>query len=580
MRAGIDPIRLEVLKNAFDTIADEMALILMRTAHSPIVRDSMDFSTALCDASGETLAQGVTTPMHLGSFYDAMRFLIRRFEGQVRDGDVYIANDPYAAAGQHLPDIYIITPIFFESALAGWATTVAHHADVGGIVPGSNALGAIEIYQEGLRLPFLKLHDAGVPNQAIYDIIALNVRVPDQVIGDLKAQMASCLTGVRGMVELFKRYGRATLELYIAELHDYAERLTRAEISDIPDGVYRFTDHIDGLGANPETVVFQVTVTVAGDEITADWTGSSPQVPGGINTPLPFTKAAVYTALRSVMNADIPNCHGFTRAVHVTAPLGTVVNSVHPAPTGARGITGYRAIDCMFGALAQALPGRVTADGMGGSTLPGFGGYDRGTPFVFAETFMGTWGAAATHDGQEGVPHMGANQSNVPVEMIEANLPLRIRRYGMAADTGGAGRFRGGNSLIREYELLAESAVFSLRSDKRAHPPHALAGGEPGQGPVNLLRTASGEVTLPVLVTDGIPLKRGDVFFHMTPSGGGYGDPFTRDPAHVLEDVLEDKVSVTRAREAYGVAITGNPPHVDASTTATLRAARTAAAPT
>lgn len=577
MRAGIDPIRLEVLKNAFDTIADEMALILMRTAHSPIVRDSMDFSTALCDAAGETLAQGVTTPMHLGSFYDAMRFLIRRFEAQVRDGDIYIANDPYAAAGQHLPDIYIITPIFFEGALAGWATTVAHHADVGGIVPGSNALGAIEIYQEGLRLPFLKLHDAGVPNQAIYDIIALNVRVPDQVIGDLKAQMASCLTGVRGMVELFRRYGRAALELYIAELHDYAERLTRAEISDIPDGVYRFTDHIDGLGANPETVVFQVAVTVAGDEITADWTGSSPQVPGGINTPLPFTKAAVYTALRSVMNADIPNCHGFTRAVHVTAPLGTVVNSVHPAPTGARGITGYRAIDCMFGALAQALPERVTADGMGGSTLPGFGGYDRGTPFVFAETFMGTWGAAATHDGQEGVPHMGANQSNVPVEMIEANLPLRIRRYGMAADTGGAGRFRGGNSLIREYELLAESAVFSLRSDKRAHPPHALAGGEPGQGPVNLLRTAGGEVTLPVLVTDGIPLKRGDVFFHMTPSGGGYGDPFTRDPAHVLEDVLEDKVSVARARDAYGVAITGNPPHVDAAATAALRAVRTAA---
>lgn len=578
MRNGIDPIRLEVLKNAFDTIADEMALILMRTAHSPIVRDSMDFSTALCDPAGETLAQGVTTPMHLGSFYDAMRFLIQNFAGHIREGDVYIANDPYAAAGQHLPDIYIITPIFFEGALGGWATTVAHHADVGGIVPGSNALGATEIYQEGLRLPFLKLYDGGVVNQAILDIVALNVRVPDQVIGDLKAQMASCLTGVRGMTELYKRHGRETLALYIAELHDYAERLTRAEILEIPDGVYEFTDHIDGLGPNPEPVIFQVKVTVAGDEITADWTGSSPQVPGGINTPIPFTKACVYTALRSVMNADIPNCHGFTRPIHVTAPLGTVVNSVHPAPTGARGITGYRTIDCMFGALAQALPDRVTADGTGGSTLPGFGGYDRGVPFVFAETFMGTWGAAATHDGQEGVPHMGANQSNVPIEMIEANLPLRIRQYGIASDTGGAGRFRGGNALIREYELLAESAVFSLRSDKRDFPPHALAGGEPGRGPINLLRSGGVETTLPVLVTEGISLSRGDVFFHVTPSGGGYGDPFTRNPLLVLEDVLEDKLSVGRAREAYGVAIVGRPPRVDQAATDALRAARSAVA--
>ena len=574
MRTCIDPIRLEVLKNAFDTIADEMALILMRTAHSPIVRDSMDFSTALCDPAGETLAQGVTTPMHLGSFYDAMRFLIQNFAGQIRAGDVYIANDPYAAAGQHLPDIYIITPIFFENELGGWATTVAHHADVGGIVPGSNALGATEIYQEGLRLPFLKLYDAGVVNQAILDIVALNVRVPDQVIGDLKAQMASCLTGVRGMIELYKRHGRETLTLYITELHDYAERLTRAEIFEIPDGVYEFTDHIDGLGPNPEPVIFQVKVTVAGDEITADWTGSSLQVPGGINTPIPFTKACVYTALRSVMTADIPNCHGFTRPIHVTAPLGTVVNSVHPAPTGARGITGYRTIDCMFGALAQALPDRVTADGTGGSTLPGFGGYDRGVPFVFAETFMGTWGAAATHDGQEGVPHMGANQSNVPIEMIEANLPLRIRQYGIASDTGGAGRFRGGNALIREYELLAETAVFSLRSDKRDFPPHALAGGEPGHGPVNLLRSGGVETTLPVLVTDGISLSRGDVFFHMTPSGGGYGDPFTRNPLLVLEDVLEDKLSVARARAAYGVAIVGIPPRIDQAATDELRGGR------
>jgi N-methylhydantoinase B len=573
----VDPILLEVLKNAFDTIADEMAIILMRTAHSTIVRDSMDYSTAICDARGQALAQGLTTPMHLGSFFDAMQFLIGRYGTNAHEGDVFIANDPYAAAGQHLPDIYIVQPIFHEAELVGWATTLAHHADVGGIVPGSNALGATEIYQEGLRLPFVKLVERGVSNDAVWEIISLNVRVPDLVTGDLRAQIAACVAGTREYLDLFRRYGAATMKLYIAELHDYAERLTRGEIRELPDGVYWFTDHIDGLGERPEPVVFQVALAIRGDEIVADWTGTSAQVAGGINTPLPFTKAGVYTALRSVMRADIPNCHGFTRAVQVIAPKGTVVNSVHPAPTGARGITGYRVIDCMFGALAQAVPDRVTADGSGGSSLPSFGGYHEGEAFVFAETFMGTWGASCSHDGQEGVPHMGANQSNVPIEMIETNFPLRILQYGIAKDTGGAGKYRGGNSLVRVYESLADDCVFSLRTDKRDFPPHGLAGGEPGAGPVNLLNPDGERRSLPTLITRPLHLKRGDVFFHMTPSGGGYGDPLEREVRLVLDDVLDDRLSVERARDSYGVVMHAG--CVDEVATVALRAALRAARP-
>ena len=418
----IDPIRLEVIKNAFDTIADEMALILMRAAHSPIVRDSMDFSTALCDPEGQTLAQGVTTPMHLGSFYDAMRHLIGRYTGNVVAGDTFVGNDPYAAAGQHLPDFYIVQPIFIDARLVGWATTIAHHADVGGIVPGSNALGATEIIQEGIRVPFLKLEEAGKPDEKLWEMIKLNVRIPEQMTGDLNAQIAACHAGRRGLTELMARYGVDEVLCYGDELHDYAERLTRAEIREIPNGTYVFVDHLDGLGRNPVPVVFHCTLTVDDETIRVDWTGSSKQVGGGINTPLPFTKAGVYTALRSIMLSDIPNCHGFTRAIEVTAPKGTVVNSVYPAPTGARGITGYRIIDCVFGALSSVLPERVTADGMGGSSVPAFGGWSNGKPFVFSETLMGTWGAALTHDGQEGVPHMGANQANVPVEMIESEF--------------------------------------------------------------------------------------------------------------------------------------------------------------
>ena len=528
--------------------------MLMRAAYSPIVRDSMDYSTAICDAKGQTLAQGVTTPMHLGSFYDAMQHLMRRYDGNIRSGDVFIGNDPYAADGQHLPDIYIIEPIFHDGRLVAWTTTLAHHADVGGIVPGSNALGAEEIYQEGLRLPFLKLCDAGVMNHAIWEVIGLNVRVPEMVHGDLRAQMAASHAGRRAFLELVARHDIEQVLEAAEQLHDYAERLGRAEIGDLPNGTYCFTDHMDGLGEDPQPILIQLAVTIHDSSISVDFTGSSPQVAGGVNTPLPFTKASVYTALRSVMQSDIPNCHGFERVVTVTAPKGTVVNSVHPAPCGARGITGYRVIDAMFGALAQALPDRVTADGMGGSTVPTFAGTHAGRAFVFTETVMGTWGASAEHDGQVGVPHMGANQANVPVEMIEASYPLRIRRYGIMPDTGGSGRYRGGNAFIREYEYLGEQpGLMSLRSDKRTFRPHGLFGGAEGTGPVSLLIQGERVTELPVLVTKPYALKKGDVFRHISPSGGGYGEAKDRPRAEVLADIEAGLISAEVALRDYGV---------------------------
>lgn len=550
----IDPIRLEVMKNAFDAIADEMALMLMRAAYSPIVRDSMDYSTAICDAKGQTLAQGVTTPMHLGSFYDAMQHLMTRYADDIHPGDVFIGNDPYAAAGQHLPDIYIVEPIFHGGQLVAWTTTLAHHADVGGIVPGSNALGAVEIYQEGLRLPFMKLFERGKINGAIWEILSLNVRVPEMVQGDLRAQMAASKAGQKSFGELVERYGIDVVLDCAEELHDYAERLGRAEIRDLPNGTYHFTDHIDGLGKDPEPIIIQIALTIHDDTISVDFDGSSPQVKGGVNTPLPFTKASVYTALRSIMLSDIPNCHGFERVVTVTAPKGTVVNSVHPAPCGARGITGYRVIDGMFGALAQVLPDRVTADGMGGSTVPTFAGWHDGRAFVFTETVMGTWGASSAHDGQVGVPHMGANQANVPIEMIEASYPLRIRRYGIVPDTGGAGRYRGGNAFVREYEYLGETeGLMSLRSDKRDFLPHGLNGGSEGTGPVNLLIQSGKKTELPVLVTEPYALKKGDVFRHISPSGGGFGLASERPDDEVKADVVAGLISAETAERDYGV---------------------------
>ena len=550
-----DPFLREVIKYAFDAIADNMALTLMRTSHSGIVRDSLDFSTALSDATGQTVAQGVCTPMHLGCFQDALKNVIKSFEEKIYQDDVFIFNDPFAAAGQHLPDIYITSPIFRDSRIVAWATALAHHSDVGGIVAGSNALGAHEIFQEGLRLPVVKFLERGVPNQALWDVITLNVRTPEKVMGDLQAQIAACKSCEKELGDLFDRYGVETVLQYADHLQDYAEELTKSEIRKVPNGIYSFTDHIDGLGKDPQPVVLNVKVIVEDETVIVDWEGTSKQVPGGINPSFPFTKSCAYAALRSILDADIPNCEGFSRPITVKAPLGSLLNPKFPAPCGARGITGYRMIDCLFGALSSAVPDNVTADTTGGSTLPTISGYLNGKAYVFCETFMGTWGGTSKHDGQEGVPHMGANQSNVSVEMIEQDYPIRINQYGLVPDTGGAGQYRGGLALVREYESLHDGALLNVRSDKRDFPPHGLFNGKNGKPSKNILNPDSKQKILPVLMTEVEELNRGDVFRHIMAGGGGYGDPLKRKPELVLKDVIEEKVTIAGAKEDYGVVI-------------------------
>lgn len=549
-------ISLELVRNAFDTIADEMALVLMRSAYSSIVRDAMDFSTAICDGSGRTLAQGLTTPLHLGSFHDAMQFIVENFGDALQPGDVLIGNDPYLSAGQHLPDIYIVRPVFFEGERVALAVGLAHHSDVGGIVPGSNSLGAYEIFQEGLRIPFMRLYDRGVPNDQVFELIRANVRTPNLVLGDLEAQLVSTLSAQASLLKLFAAYGLAELKLLIERLHDYAETLTRAELAEIPDGTYEFEDTIDGLGENPQPIAIKVSLTISGERAIVDWAGSSPQVKGGINAPFPFTKAATYAALRSIVSPDIPNCHGFTRAISVTAPSGTIVNPTSPAACGARGITGFRMIDCLLGALAKAVPERVNADSAGGSSLPTFSGWHDGSQFVFSETLMGNSGGSLAFDGQEGVCHIGANQSNVPIEIIELDHPIRIERYEAVGDSGGAGRYRGGLALRRDYRVLCDDVFVAIRSDKRSHPPHGLDGGGLGQPSMTIINPgAADEYVVPVLTTVPIFLKKGDLFSHQMAGAGGHGDPLERDPDAVLADVLSGHVSVDKARELYGVAV-------------------------
>ncbi|MBM3549792.1 MAG: hydantoinase B/oxoprolinase family protein [Alphaproteobacteria bacterium] len=572
----LDPITFEVVKNALSSIADEMALVIMRSAYSPVVRDSMDYSTALCDRHGQIIAQGLTLAVQLGAFPDGMRHLLAQYGNDVKEGDIFLFNDPYGSGGQHLPDIYVIKPVFHQGQLEGWACTMAHHSDVGGIAPGSTAMHATEIHQEGLTLPTLKLYEQGKPNTTLFRIIEKNTRQPVQVLGDLKAQLAACAIGERGYLRLLEKYGAASLHPYLDELQDQAERMMRQVIRDIPDGVYKFEDWIDGIGDVPEPIKIAVTVTVKGDEVDIDLTGTSKQVPAAINCPISMVNSSAYCAIRCMTSTGIPNCQGYMRPITIRAPEGTIVNPLAPAACAARGVIGYRVFDAIIGALAQVVPDKVMAGGEGGPTLLSIGGRHRNKAFVLTEVMVGNWGARATKDGVEGISNPAANLSNQPVELIEAELPLEITHYALVPDTGGAGRHRGGLAFSREYRLTADEAVFTLRSDRRDHPPYGIARGQAGAPSRNLLIQDGRSEVLPTMPMKAMRLKKGDVFCHISAGGGGYGDARERDPALVLSDVIAGKVSAEVAREVYGVAIDGG--KVDLAATARLRQAlRTAA---
>ena len=566
MKPRIDPITLEVIKNALSSVADEMALVLMRSAYSPVVRDSMDYSTALCDRHGQVIAQGLTLAVQLGAFPDAMFHLKKFYEGKMQAGDIFIMNDPYGSGGQHLPDIYIIKPLFWEGEVEGYACTMAHHSDVGGIAPGSVAIHATDIYQEGLRLPMLKLFEAGKANEALFQVIEKNTRQPVQVLGDLKAQLAACSIAERGYAALLRRYGGTRVRPYLEAIMDQAERLMREFIRGIQDGEYRFTDWIDGLGEAPEPLKIAVCVTVRGDEIEVDFTGTSAQVQGAINCPIAMARSSAYCAIRCVTSPDIPNCEGYMRPVSFRAPEGTILNPVLPAACAARGVMGYRDFDAIMGALAQVVPDRVVAGGEGGPTLFSVGGYHKGRPFVLTEVMVGTWGARAGKDGVEGISNPAANLSNQPVELIEAELPLEVVRYGMVQDSGGAGEHRGGLAFVREFRLLADEAVFTTRADRRDHPPYGFSTGLPGSPARNFLN----ERDLPTMPMEALKWRAGDVFRHVSAGGGGCGNARERDPALVLADVLDDKVSAEAARRLYGVVVKSGA--VDEAATQQLRA--------
>lgn len=546
-----DPIAFELFRNALFSIADEMALTIHRTTYSAVLKDNMDYSTAFCDAQGRLVAQGLTLPSHLGSIPEALAAVMRRYGDDMQDGDVFALNDPFEG-GMHLPDIFVFKPIFVGGVRMAIAATICHHTDVGGRVAGSNASDSTEIYQEGLRIPPLRIISRGVHDPVFFGILERNVRVPAMVMGDLRAQLAACTIAERAFAELVGRFGAVLTTAYMNEVLDYAERLTRAAIADLPDGEWSFEDFMDDDGVEVgKPIPLRVRVTKQGQGITVDWTGSSPQVKGAINSTFSFTRSASYCAIRSVLPTGIPNNEGYFRAIEVIAPPGTITHAVLPAACAARGLTGFRMVDTLFGALAQMLPDRVGAAGDGGNTGVSIGGYDaQRKPYIYVDFTCGAWGGRPWADGLDGNSHMFANMACPSIEVVEAEQPIEILCYEFVPDRAGAGQFRGGVPFAREYRMLEEEGVLQVRSDRRVFPPFGLAGGSRGGASRNYLLRGGAWEELPSKFC--IPFRKGDVFRHELAGGGGWGDAAARDPAAVRRDLRNGLLSPEAAARDYG----------------------------
>jgi N-methylhydantoinase B len=479
----------------------------------------------------------------------------------------------------HLQDIFVFKPIFVSETATepiAFAAAVAHHTDVGGRVPGSNASDSTEIYQEGIRFPVLKLFDRGVVNQAVLDILAANVRVPDMVLGDLRATIAACHYGEREFLKLVEKYGPEVLSAYLVALLDYTERLTREEIRGLPEGTYTFEDWIDDDGISEDPIPLRVVLHIEGDRIRVDYSGSSPQVRGALNATESFTKACTYLALRCVFESDFPNNGGFFRPIEVLAPIGTILNVQHPGACAARGLTGFRLADLVLGALAQAVPDRVVAACEGGNTFVTIGGYDpeRG-PFVHCDMIFGGWGGSRYRSDGDALPMIPANCTNIPCEVIEATYPIRVEQYGFVPETGGPGESRGGLSIVRDLRLLRGEAILQVRSDRRKFLPWGLCGGRPGTPSWNYLNPRDGAGPLNSKVTTMI--RGNDLYRHITGGSGGYGPPWRRDPALVTRDVRNEKMSPEYAAREYGVVFRDGSLELDEAATEARRRGMAAA---
>ena len=523
-----DPVELEIFKNIFHSIAEEMGAALRRTAFSPNIKERRDYSCAVFDGKGEVLAMGDHMPVHLGSMPMSVRAAVDKL--RLNPGDVAILNDPFCG-GTHLPDITLVAPVFLKnkkSAPAFYVASRAHHADVGGAYAGSMGI-CREIYQEGVRIPPVKLLRGGRPQQDVLRLLLNNVRTPDEREGDLNAQIAACHTGAVRLLEIVERYGMARVHRVMGQLQDYSEKIMRAFLARVPDGSYAAEDYLDDDGAGSGPVRIAVTLTFQKSStnkplVTVDFTGSSPQVAGSVNAVDAITYSACFYVFRCLLAEDVPATAGLMRPVRLIAPSGTIVNARPPAAVAGGNVeTSQRIVDVLLRALAQAVPERVPAGSSGTMNNLTIGGADprNGEPFAYYETTAGGMGARPDRPGVSGVHTHMTNSLNTPAEALEYAYPLRVTRYSLRRGSGGAGKFQGGDGIVREIELLTDAEV-TLLADRRTRGPYGLNSGCDGSaGRTEILHTDGKRETLPGKAS--VRLKKGERIRIESPGGGGWG---------------------------------------------------------
>ena len=573
----VDAIDIEVVKASLSGIVQEMQNSLFRTGFSTIVRESQDASCALMNTTGEVIAQHVVLPLHIGAFPACCAAIIKTFGHDLAEGDAFLVNDPYEGGSPHAPDMAVITPVFFRGKLFGFCGSIAHKSDIGGPVPGSCSGQAREIFNEGLQLPAVRYQRGYRSYGDIERIIAANSRTPDLVLGDIRGQLGADRLGERRLVELLEKYGRAKVLACIDRLFELSETKVRSALAQWKDGRWeaeRFVDD-DGIELN-KPVRIHVVLEKKSDRISFDFSGSADQTKGPANIRPPLVRAACAYALISLVDPRIYVSSGLLRAFFVTTRAGSVLDPRFPAPVNTYNPTVHALVDALFDAISHTAPGNVRADGSGSrSIILGGRSTHTGKGYVQYEIIAGGAGARPSKDGASGITVNQSNAKIAPVEIIESEFPTRLLRFELIRDSGGAGEFRGGLGIRREY-LNLEDARFSIRSMKHIIPPNGFAGGCPGRtGDIWINPERDDAKRLPTRYAD-YPLRKGDVFRLDTPGGGGYGDPLRRPPAHVLVDVQQGYVSLEAARERYGVILkrTGQRLAIGESATAQERAKR------
>ena len=522
--SGWDPVTLEVFRNLFYSVAEEMGVTLCRTSFSPNIKERRDYSCAIFDGEGRMVAQGEHMPVHLGSMPMSVAAAIESVN--MEPGDVVAVNDPFRG-GTHLPDITLVQPVHVDGleAPAFYVANRAHHSDVGGITPGSMPLSR-SIFQEGIRIPPVRIVRRGQVVDDLMQLVLANVRTPVEREGDLTAQIASNRTGERRLLAIAAKYGLPVVVAYMKHLQSYAERMTRDAIRAIPDGEYRFEDCMDddGQGNGPLPIV--VTLTIDGDCARIDFTGTCDQVPGSVNANHAITLSAVMYCFRVIVPFPIPSNFGTIQPLELIAPEGTLVNAQFPAAVAGGNVeTSQRIVDVVLGALAQALPGRIPAASYGTMSNLTLGGPDprTGREYAYYETIAGGMGARPEADGLDATHCHMTNSLNTPIEALEHAYPFRVRRYAVRRGSGGTGRFRGGDGIQREVEVLAPAEI-TILSDRRVSSPYGLEGGEPGDPGRNTLIDASGEAR-ELGGKASVTTEAGSIICIHTPGGGGYGAP-------------------------------------------------------